>query len=222
MSDQNALLQPEIAEYLQTLTADEPEALKQLAEATQSVQGGSMRISAQQAQLMQVLLQMTGAKTVLELGMFTGYSALAMALVLPEDGQLITCDRDMQHYELAEYYWAKAGVASIIQVLEGDAITLLNETLLPSQYQDYFDWVFIDADKANYPHYVQAVRPLIRPGGVLALDNTLFFGNYVHHQQTQSTQTMAQLNQTLRDDDGWSVSTIPIGGGLTLAYKLDV
>lgn len=222
MSDDNPLLKQDIAHYLQSLTPEQHPALEQLAEATQSVAGGHMRISAQQAQMMQVLLQMSGAKTVLELGMFAGYSALAMALVLPDGGQVITCDYDMKHYELARHYWSKAGVESSIQALEGDAITLLNETLLSSEYQYYFDWVFIDADKANYPHYVEAVRPLIRPGGVLALDNTLYFGDYVHDQQTQSTRIVAQLNQALRDDDSWSVSTIPIGGGMTLAYKLKI
>lgn len=221
MSDQNTLLQPEIASYLQTLTSTPNQALHQLGEATsESVPRGHMRISLEQAQLMQVLLQLHGAKRVLEIGMFTGYSALAMALAIPEDGQLVTCDCDMTHYELALQYWQDAGVAHKINPLEGRADQLLNEYLTKMHYQAYFDWVFIDADKISYPDYVDKCLPLLKIGGVMALDNTLDFGGqYVHRKDSDAARIMNDLNLSLKDNPRLSTSTLPIGGGLTIAYK---
>lgn len=219
MSDQNPLLQESVASYLQTLTCEQDPALRQLGEMTQTLPRGHMRISAQQAQLMQVLIRLSQVNTVLEIGMFTGYSALAMALALPEKGQLITCDCDMTYYDRALQYWKQARVASKIQVIEGDAKDLLSSYFRTSQYQAYFDWIFIDADKAQYSYYVEASLNLLKSGGVLALDNTLYFGTYVHEQKSESAQIVARLNKWLRDEPSLIVSTIPIGGGLTIAYK---
>lgn len=221
MSDYNTLLYPEIGDYLQNLMSNQPQALEALGTiTTQSVTKGHMRISAEQAQLMQVLLRMHQTKCVLEIGMFTGYSALAMALAIPEDGKLVSCDYDMTHYDLASKYWQQAQVDHKITVMEGQALSLLEQSLSSDYYESYFDWVFIDADKANYPNYVEACLPLLKQGGVMALDNTLHFGCYVHQRESHAAQIVDDLNYQLREDKRFSVSVIPIGGGLTLAYKL--
>ncbi|MEM6502262.1 MAG: class I SAM-dependent methyltransferase [Cyanobacteria bacterium P01_C01_bin.89] len=208
-------LNPALYNYLLSVSLREPDILAQLRQDTNS----GMQIAPDQGQFMALLIRLMGAKNILEIGTFTGYSALWMALALPPDGSLITCDIREKCREFGPSYWQAAGVADKIDLRIAPALDTLNE-LLEAGRAGTFDFAFIDADKTNYPHYYEKCLELIRPGGVIAIDNVLWGGAVAKPWNTSpDTVALRQLNQFLHNDDRIDLSMLPISDGLTLALK---
>ncbi|MFF3641649.1 O-methyltransferase [Streptomyces sp. NPDC002564] len=179
----------------------------------------AMLVLPEEAQLLALLVRVTGAADVLEVGTFTGYSSLCMARALPPDGRVVTCDINERWTRIAERYWRRAGVADRIALRTGDAARILDE-LAEQRGPGSFDLAFVDADKANYPRYYEQALALVRPGGLLVLDNTLFFGKVVDPAaQDPDTLAIRRLNALLRDDDRVDISMLAVADGLTLVHK---
>ena len=167
---------------------------------------------------MALLVQLIGAKKTLEIGVYTGYSALAVALALPPDGQIVACDISEEYTAIARRYWQLAGVAHKIDLHIAPALETLNQ-LLKDQAQT-FDFAFIDADKSNYEHYYERALQLVRSGGLIAIDNVLWSGRVADPQvQDNRTQAIRALNHKLHQDQRVTISLVPIADGLTLARK---
>jgi predicted O-methyltransferase YrrM len=180
---------------------------------------GTMQIAPEQGQLMAFLVQLIGARKTLEIGVFTGYSSLVVALALPEDGKVVACDTSQEFTAIARHYWQKAGVTNKIDLHLAPAIETLDQ-LLSSGQANTFDFAFIDADKSNYDNYYERALQLVRPGGLIAIDNVLWSGS-VADPEVQDTRTKAirALNQKLHQDERITLSLIPIADGLTLALR---
>jgi predicted O-methyltransferase YrrM len=205
--------------YLLANSLREHPALERLRDETSRLPGGGMQIAPEQGQFMALLVELTGARRVLEIGCFTGYSALAMALALPPDGRLITLEANPEPVESGRRAWAAAGVADRIQVRIGLALESL-EALLQEGLPGTFDLAFIDADKTSYDAYYERAFDLVRAGGLILLDN-VFWGGAVADPTNQQRQTevLRALNAKLHRDDRISLSMLPIGDGLTVARK---
>jgi len=169
---------------------------------------------------MQLLVRLMGARNCLEVGVFTGYSSLAVALVLPADGHIVACDVSEKWTAIAREYWAEAGVADRIDLRIAPALATL-DGLIASGKSGSFDFAFIDADKTNYLGYYERALTLVRRGGLIVVDNTLWGGQVVDKKvKSDDTQAIRQFNDRLRDDLRIHLSLLPIGDGLTLALKL--
>ncbi len=219
MNDNSSLILKNVEEYIISVSLRKNTALQKLEEATNQLAEKQMRISADQAQFMQFLLKAISAKRVLEIGMFTGYSALAMAQALPDEGYLLTCDLSDRYLSLAKAHWKEAGVENKITVKLGLAIHTLKELI--EQKVEKFDFIFIDADKLNYEEYVRLSLQLLNEGGVIALDNTLVFGDHFVpiDDGSPSTSCVRELNEKLFHNTAFDLTMLPIGGGLTLLKK---
>ncbi|MEU6508506.1 class I SAM-dependent methyltransferase [Streptomyces sp. NPDC046942] len=179
----------------------------------------AMLVHPEEAQFLALLVRLTGARSVLEVGTFTGYSSLCMARALPPDGTLVTLDNAERWTRIAARYWQRAGVADRIDLRLADAAESLDR-LTAEHGTGSFDLAFIDADKANYPRYYEQCLTLLRPGGLLVLDNTLFFGRVTDPTaQDADTRAIRELNARLRDDDRVDISLLAVADGLTLAHK---
>jgi O-methyltransferase len=211
---------PELLRYVREVSLRDDEILRDLRELTVTLPGGrAMQVMAEEGQLLALLVALTGARTVLEVGTFTGYSTLCMARALPPDGQLITCDIIDKWPAIAAEYWRRAGVEDRIDVRIGDASKTLAE-LLAEQGPESVDLAFIDADKANYVAYYNAVIELMEPGGLIIVDNTLFFGRVIDPAaQDADTVAIRDLNALLYSDDRVDISLLPMADGITLARK---
>ncbi|MGD1927592.1 MAG: class I SAM-dependent methyltransferase [Leptolyngbyaceae cyanobacterium] len=220
LTDSSGQLQSSLYDYLLAVSSREPTILTQLRQETAQHPNGGMQIAPDQGQFMALLLRLMGAKKVLEIGTFTGYSALCMALTLPPDGTLTACDVSEDYTAIARRYWQAAGVADKITLHLAPAIDTL-DTLLANGQADTFDFAFIDADKVNYRHYYEKSLELLRPGGLIAIDNVLWGGDVADPDITDDPDTIAlrNLNQTLHQDDRIDLSMLPIADGLTLALK---
>lgn len=192
---------------------------RSLREETALLPMARMQIAPEQGQLMGLLVELTGAKKIVEVGTFTGYSALSMALAMPEDGLLWACDVSEEWTDIGRRYWADAGVAHKITLRLGPATETL-QGLLDAGQAGTFDMAFIDADKSNYDAYYELCLRLLRRGGLLLVDNVLWGGS-VADPKNQEVDTLAirTLNTKIRDDDRVSISMLPIADGLTLARK---
>lgn len=178
-----------------------------------------MQIAPEQGQFMALLVQLMGASKLLEIGTFTGYSALSLALVLPPEGKIVACDTSEESTAVARRYWQEAGVADKVDLRLAPALETLDE-LLGSGQGETFDFAFIDADKGNYDNYYERSLQLLRPGGLVAIDNVLWSGRVADEQvRDESTQAIRALNDKLRDDERVSMSLVPIADGVTLALK---
>jgi len=178
-----------------------------------------MQISPEQGQLMALLVRLLGAKKTLEVGVFTGYSSLVVALALPPDGKLIACDVSEEYTTIARRFWQEAKVADKIDLQLGPAVETLDR-LLEQGEAGTFDFAFIDADKSNYDAYYERALHLLRAGGVIAIDNVLWSGDVADPSvQDARTNAIRQLNQKIHQDDRVLISLLPIGDGLTLAMK---
>ena len=196
----------------------EDEIMRQLREETAKLDMAAMQISADQAQFMAFLVQLTGAKNILEIGTFTGYSALAMAKAMADDGKIICCDVSEEWTGIAKSYWEKAGIAHKIDLRLAPAINTLNELL--DRNKNSFDFAFIDADKESYDFYYESCLQLIKPDGVIAIDNVFWGGAVVDDtQQDADTKAIRALNKKLQADERIDLSIVPIGDGVTLARK---
>ncbi|HEY9799780.1 MAG TPA: class I SAM-dependent methyltransferase [Leptolyngbyaceae cyanobacterium] len=219
MSAQTIGLDKQLYDYLLTTSIREPEILGKLRQETANHPYARMQISPEQGQFMRLLIQLLGAKKTLEVGVFTGYSSLSVALALPADGKIIACDVSAEFTAIARRYWQQAGVADKIDLRLAPAVVTLDALLTDGQ-AGTFDFAFIDADKENYDAYYERALQLVRPGGLIAIDNVLWSGRVADFQiQDQSTQAIRALNEKLHDDERVTLSLVPIGDGLTLALK---
>ena len=217
MLNQSLGIDPQLYRYLQSVSLREPEILTQLRQETAKHPMGNMQIAPEQGQFMALLVQLIGAKKTLEVGVFTGYSALAVALALPADGKVVACDVSEEYTAIARRYWQLAGVAHKIDLRIAPALATLNQLLAQAQT---FDFAFIDADKSNYEHYYERALQLVRPGGLIAIDNVLWSGRVADPQvQDNRTQAIRALNRKLHQDQRVTISLVPIADGLTLARK---
>ncbi len=219
MTNKTLNLDQGLYRYLLGHSLRETAVQRRLREATAQLPEAQMQIAPEQGQFMQLLVRLTGARTIVELGTFTGYSALAMALALPVDGRLITCDLDQAWTAIARRYWAEAGVAEQIELRLGRALDTLAE-MLAAGAAGTVDLVFIDADKKNYPAYYERALELLRPGGLVLIDNVLWGGAVADPGVTDAATTAIRaLNDRLHHDARVDVSLLPLGDGLTLARK---
>jgi len=220
MSNKTLALDDRLYDYLLSVSLREPDILARLREETLHRADAEMQIAPEQGQFMALLLKLIGARRSLEVGTFTGYSALVCALALPEDGQLIALDINEETTAIAQRYWAEAGVENKIELQLGPAEDSLRN-LIDGGDQGSFDFMFIDADKTGYPTYYEMGLQLLRPGGVLAFDNVLWAGRVADPGAgDDDTQALRALNVQLHADPRVDISMVPIGDGLTLARKL--
>ena len=219
MSKQTTGLEETLADYIQSISLREPDILRQLREETAKLSMAQMQISPEQGQFMALLVQLIGAKKTLEIGVFTGYSALAVALVLPVDGKVIACEISEEYTAIAKDFWARAGVSEKIDLRIAPALETL-EKLSAEGETGSFDLAFIDADKRNYENYYERALILLRPGGLILIDNVLWSGKVTDPTITdKQTQAIREFNQKLHQDSRISLSLIAIADGLTLALK---
>lgn len=212
-------LEDRLYNYFLSISLREPEILQQLREETASHSLGSMQISPEQGQFMALLVQLLGATKTLEIGVFTGYSSLCVALALPPNGKIVACDVSEEYTNIARRYWQKAGVADKIELHLAPALDTLDRLLAEGQAET-FDFAFIDADKVNYAAYYERSLQLIRPGGLIAVDNVLWGGRVADAKfQEESTKAIRAFNQKLHQDERVTLSLVPIADGLTLALK---
>lgn len=215
MSNITISLTDKLYNYLQEHCLQQTPTQKALANETAQLPESIMQITPYQGKLMQLLINLTGAKRIIEIGVFTGYSALAMAISLPEDGELIACDINKIWTDIAKRYWQQAGVAHKIKLYLQPALKTLG-TLTGS-----FDMAFVDADKANYLNYYEKLLPLIKQNGLLLFDNVLWGGRVIEKEDTsEDTLAIRALNSKLINDARIELVMLPIGDGLTIARKL--
>jgi caffeoyl-CoA O-methyltransferase len=209
----------DLAEYIRSVTLREPEILKRLRQETAKLPNAIMQISAEQGQFMGMLIRLLGAKLTLEVGVFTGYSSTAVALALPKDGRIIACDVSEEYTSMARRYWREAGVDHKVSLRLAPAVETL-DGLLAEGSAGTFDFAFIDADKENYDRYYECALKLLRPGGLITVDNVLWHGKVLDESvQDADTRAIRALNEKLHKDERILVSLLPIGDGMTLAYK---
>lgn len=205
--------------YLLTTSIREPEVARRLREETQQMENAQMQIGPDQGQFMQLLVQLLRARKTLEIGVFTGYSALWVALGLPKDGRIVACDISEEYTAMALRYWKEAGVDQKIDLRLGPALGTLDE-LLKGNQAETFDFAFIDADKTNYENYYERALQLLRAGGLIAIDNTIWSGKVANPNSNDAdTVAIRQLNEKLQRDERVSISMLTVGDGLTLAMK---
>jgi predicted O-methyltransferase YrrM len=216
MSSQSIGLSDELHDYVVRVGVREPEVLRRLRERTKHLPQGGMQISPEQGAFMALLVRLMGTKRCLEVGTFTGYSSTAVALALPPDGRVVCCDVSREWTDIAREVWADAGVADRIELRLGPALDTLDAFLADGE-AGTFDFAFIDADKPNYDGYVERALRLVRAGGLIAIDNTLWDGRVADPSvQDESTQAIRALNEKLSNDERVDLALTPIGDGLTL------
>ena len=220
MANKTLSLSNALLAYLVEHSVHESDILQRLRAETAKDSMSMMQIGPEQGQFMQLLVRLMGAKNCLEIGVFTGYSSLAVALVLPADGRIVACDVSEKWTAIARKYWAEAGVAGKIDLRIAPALSTLDE-LIESGKAGSFDFAFIDADKTHYLSYYERALTLVRSGGLIAVDNTLWGGQVIDQKsKSADTQAIRQFNDRLRTDLRVHLSLLPIGDGVTLALKL--
>ena len=219
MSRRSISLTDSLYDYLLAVSLREPDVLRRLREETAKDPAARMQISPEQGQFMALLARLMGARRCLEVGVFTGYSSLALALALPEDGRILACDVSERWTAVARRYWAEAGVSHKIELKLAAALETLERLAGPSA-TGTFDFAFIDADKENYVGYYERVLELLRPGGLIVVDNTLWSGRVADPENAEAdTVAMRHFNEHLHRDERVDLSLVPVGDGLTLARK---
>ncbi len=219
MSNRSIGLDDTLYGYLLDVSLREAAVLAALREETAALPEANMQIAPEQGQFMALLARLIAARQVLEIGTFTGYSALALALALPEDGRLVTCDRSREWTDIAQRYWQRAGVAGRIDLHLGPAAETLAR-LIDTGESGRFDLAFIDADKGGYPTYFEGCLTLLRPGGLILVDNTLWNGKVADpDHRDPDTAAIRAFNRQLHEDERIDLSLVPIADGLTLARK---
>jgi len=205
--------------YLLDVSLRETPLLRRLRDETQALPMARWQVAPEQGQFLALLVKLIGARRVLEVGTFTGYSALSMAAALPEDGQLICCDIPGDYNATARRYWQEAGVAGRVELRLAPALETL-ASIEREEGEGGFDLLFIDADKANYPAYLESALRLLRVGGLAVFDNTLWSGRVLEENpQSEDTRAIQALNRALKDDPRVDLSLLPLGDGLTLCRK---
>jgi len=218
MSDRTLNLDDKLYRYLLDHSVREHPAQAGLREATRNHSHSVMQISPEQGQFMALLVKLMGARKTIEIGVFTGYSALAVALALPEDGQILACDISDEYTRIAKPFWMQAGVAHKIDLRLQPALTTLDQRIAEGAKGQY-DFAFIDADKGTYDAYYERCLTLVRTGGLIAIDNVLWSGKVAVPADSEDTAAIQALNDKLHHDERIDLSLLPVGDGLTLARK---
>ncbi len=219
MSNTTLNLNDQLYEYLLGVSLRESEVLQALREETANLPEHNMQISPEQGQFMRLLVQLIGATKGIEIGVFTGYSALSMAMGLPEEGRLIALDVSEEWTNVGRRYWEMAGVAHKIDLRIAPAIESL-QNLVAEGKEGTFDFAFIDADKENYYNYYEYCLQLLRPNGLIAIDNVLWSGKVADVDNSEAeTVAIRALNKKLHKDDRIDLSLLPLSDGLTLIRK---
>jgi caffeoyl-CoA O-methyltransferase len=220
MSRRTLTLDAQLHEYVMAHNREHPE-LARLREATASHPRANMQISPEQGALLAMLVRLIGARRTIEVGVFTGYSALAVALALPPEGRILACDISDDYTRVARPFWERAGVAQKIELVLEPALHTLDARLAAGQ-AGRFDFAFIDADKPSYDGYYERCLRLLRTGGVIAFDNVLWSGRVAQRVDAEAdpdTASLQALNTKLQRDERIDVALVPVGDGLTLARK---
>jgi predicted O-methyltransferase YrrM len=219
MSSRTLQMTDRLYDYLLAASLREPRLLAELRAETAKLPMAGMQISPEQGQFMALLVETIGARRTVEVGTFTGYSALCVALALPAGGKVIACDISEEYTAVGRRYWTRAGVADKIDLRLAPALDTLGR-LLAEDGPGSIDFAFIDADKREYDGYYEAILKLLRPGGLMAIDNVLWSGAVADPAaQDEDTRAIRALNEKLKGDSRISLSLLPIGDGLTLARK---
>jgi predicted O-methyltransferase YrrM len=220
MTDRNVKLDARLYAYLQEHSLREHPVLRELREATAGMKHAGMQVAPEQGQLMALLARTVNARRAIEIGVFTGYSSLAVALALPADGKLVACDINEEWTSMARRYWEKAGVASRIELKLAPAQGTL-DSLIAAGESDTYDFAFIDADKSRYMAYYERCLTLLRKGGLIVVDNTLWSGKVADESAAdEDTRALRAFNDAVHRDSRVAMSLLPIGDGVTLALKL--
>lgn len=219
MSNRTLSIDDRLYDYLSDVAINEPALLRQLREETAQIEYAVMQISPEQGQFMSLLIKLMGAKRAIEIGTFTGYSSICIAEAMPDDGKLICCDISPQWTAIAEKYWALAKLEDKIKLYTQPAEKTL-QMLLDEGVEKSFDFVFIDADKQNYIMYYEMALRLLRKGGIIAIDNTLWSGAVADPDNMEpGTRAIRRFNEMVKEDNRVSKSLLTIGDGLTLILK---
>jgi caffeoyl-CoA O-methyltransferase len=219
MSTRTTPLTDRLYNYLLANSLREPPLLAELRAVTATHRWAAMQIAPEQGQFMRLLIELTGARRAIEVGTFTGYSALSTALALPDDGRLVCCDISRDYTDIGRPFWERAGVAHKIDLRIAPASDTLDALLADGEAGSY-DFLFIDADKTGYDAYYERGLELLRAGGLVAVDNVLWSGSVADPEKHDAdTDALRAFNAKLKDDERVSLSLVPIGDGLTLARK---
>jgi predicted O-methyltransferase YrrM len=219
LSPRSIALDARTYDYLIKNSLRDDPLLRRLRAETAKLTMGRMQVSPEQGQLMGLLIELTRARNAIEIGTFTGYSALCVARALPPRGRLICCDVSEEWTKIARRYWREAGVAGKIELRLGPALATLDR-LIAEGKAGSIDFAFIDADKANYKNYYARCLTLLRPGGLIAVDNVLWSGAVADPKdRTRDTMALRAFNAALKRDERVTLSLLPVGDGLTLARK---
>lgn len=219
MTNRTLNLDDSLYQYLLDVSLRETPLLKRLRDETAQLSTARWQIAPEQGQFMALLVQLIGAQRIVEVGTFTGYSAICMAQAMGADGRLICCDLPGAYNATAERYWCEAGLGERIELRLGAALDSL-AALEDEGQGGSFDLIFIDADKANYPAYLEHALRLLRQGGLILFDNTLWSGRVLEPQpDSADTRAIQALNRALKDDPRVDLSMLPLGDGLSLCRK---
>lgn len=220
MSNRTLSLDDRLYQYLLDVSVEESALLRELREETAaSVDYAVMQISPEQGQFMTLLMRLMGVRRAIEIGTYTGYSSICIACGMPEDGELVCCDINQEWTDMAQHYWRRANLQHKITLHLRPALDTL-QALLEQGRAGEFDFVFIDADKQNYPAYYEHALALLRPGGLIAIDNTLWSGAVADPaDQEPGTRAIRRMNALLKDDNRVDKCMLPLGDGLALALK---
>lgn len=220
MSPRTINLTDDLYEYLLSVSVREPPILQKLRQETSKLRGAAMQIGPDQGRFMALLVQLIGAKKTIELGTFTGYSSLTVALAMPADSRTICCDVSQEWTDIAKRYWQEAGVADKIELHLRPGMETLQE-LIDQGQSGSFDFAFIDADKENYEGYYQHCLNLVKPGGLIAVDNVLWNGGVIDAARTDpDTEAIRLFNANIYADQRVDICMVSIGDGLTLLRKI--
>lgn len=219
MANKTIGLSEELATYVVSVGAREPLVLARLREETAALPEHGMQIAPEEGAFLAFLVELTGARRCIEIGTFTGYSSIALARALPEDGQLVCCDVSEEWTSLARKYWDEAGVAGKIDLRIAPATQTLDQLLADGE-ADAYDFAFVDADKSGYDGYYERLLRLVRPGGVIAFDNTLWSGRVLDQDaDDEDTRALRALNTKLAGDERITLCLLPVADGVTLARR---
>ena len=218
MSNTTIQIDDKIYKYLLSVSLKEHKALKKLREVTLSMPGSRMQIAPDQGQFMGMIVKMIGAKKLLEIGTYTGYSSMVCAMAI-KTGKIITLDNDPIATEVAKRFWKEGEVDHLIDLRLGEALDSLNQ-LIDEKHSSSFDFIFIDADKANYQNYYELCLELLNPNGIIIFDNVLWSGAVANmDDKSKNTIALRDLNEMLFNDQRIDLSMIPVGDGLTIVRK---
>lgn len=219
MSNRTLYLDDDLHRYLLSVSLREPQVLRRLREETAGMPEHNLQIAPEQGQFMAMLVKLSGARHALEIGTFTGYSSLVVALAMPNDGRIVCCDTSVEYTDVARRYWEEAGVTARIDLRIAPALETLDK-LVDDPDERQFDFAFIDADKTNNDNYYERCLKLLKPGGLISFDNTLWDGKVADEsERDEDTDALRALNLKLHTDDRIDLSLVPIGDGLTLCRK---